>query len=308
MNEYLDLARMGKNEWWRYLVAVITILFSWQIVGSVPSFLLILWTMLDGNPATNVTQEATFKGIPVTVSFVAFMLASWAFLAGIFLAIRLIHRRKFLSLVTPLPRLDWKRLFQGFFVWFVLAAMAAWVESLFHPGRYVFTFDLRAYIPFAFLALILLPIQTSAEELFFRGYLLQGLGLRFRNIWMLSGTSGIVFMLPHLLNPEARSNFILMGLYYFCIGATMALITLKDGRLELALGLHAANNLFTGLFANTVVTVLPTPSMFTVMELDVVYSVTASLIMNMIFVLIFIGPLRRKSSPSKIEQSTIGGS
>jgi hypothetical protein len=308
MNDYLDLARLGRNEWWRYLVAVITILFAWQIVGSGPSLILILWTMLDGNPATSVTPEATFTGIPVTVSFVAFMLASWAFLAGIFLAIRFIHLRKFLSLVTPLRKLDWKRLFQGFVVWFVLAAMVAIVESLFHPGRYVLTLDLGAYIPFVLLAVILLPIQTSAEELFFRGYLLQTLGLRIRNIWILSAISGIVFMLPHLLNPEARLNFILMGLYYFCIGATMAFITLKDGRLELALGLHAANNLFTGMFANTVVTVLPTPSMFTVMELDVVYSVTASIVMNLIFLMIFIGPMRGKTSKSESEQSIQTGS
>ncbi len=207
MNDYLDLARLGKNEWWRYLLAVITILFAWQIVGSGPSLILILWTMLDGNPATSVTPEATFTGIPVTISFVAFMLASWAFLAGIFLAIRFIHSRKFLSLVTPLRRLDWKRLFQGFVVWFVLAAMAAIVESLLHPGRYVLTLDLGAYIPFVLLAVILLPIQTSAEELFFRGYLLQSLGMRIRNIWILSAISGIVFMLPHLLNPEAKLKF-----------------------------------------------------------------------------------------------------
>ncbi len=81
----------------------------------------------------------------------------------------------------------------------------------------------------------------------------------------------------------------------------MAFITLRDGRLELALGLHAANNLFTGLFANTVVTVLPTPSMFTVMDLDVVYSVTASIVMNLIFILIFIVPIRGKSSTSGTE-------
>jgi hypothetical protein len=65
--------------------------------------------------------------------------------------------------------------------------------------------------------------------------------------------------------------------------------------LELALGMHAANNLFTALFANAVVTVMPTPSLFTVMEMDVVYSVVSSLMIILVFVLIFIGPLRRKS-------------
>jgi uncharacterized protein len=302
MDEYLDLARLGKNDWWRFVLAVLTILFAWQLVGAAPTIFLLVWVMLDGNPATVVNPDATFGGISVNISFVAFMLASWAFVAGIFLAVRFIHGRRFLTLVTPARRLDWKRLFQGFGIWFGLAVLVAVVESLLYPGRYAWTLDLRAYIPFIFLALILIPIQTSAEELFFRGYLLQGFGLRIRNIWILSAISGFLFMLPHFLNPEAKQNFWLMGLYYFSIGAAMAYVSLWDGRLELALGMHAANNLFTALFANAVVTVMPTPSMFTVMEMDVVYSVVSSLVVIVLFVLIFIGPLRRKSPlPEPVE-------
>jgi hypothetical protein len=161
------------------------------------------------------------------------------------------------------------------------------VEALLYPGRYVFSLDPVRYLVFIILALVLIPIQTSAEELFFRGYILQGFGLRLRNIYILSAISGLLFMLPHLLNPEAKLNFLLMGLTYFSIGAVLAYITLRDGRLELALGLHAANNLFTALLANAVVTVLPTPALFTVMELDVVYSTVATLIALLLFVLVF---------------------
>jgi membrane protease YdiL (CAAX protease family) len=294
MNEYLDLARLGKINWWRCILAILAILVAWQLVGAAPTVLLILWVMFDGNPATLLTSEGTFSGVNVNISFLAMMLASLAFLAGIYLAVRFIHQRRFLSLVTPAHSLNWKRLMQGFSIWFILAALMGVVENLFYPERYVLTLDIPRFLPFVFLALILIPVQTSAEELFFRGYLLQGFGLRFRNIWVLSAISGLIFMLPHLLNPEAKIDYFLMSIYYFSIGAAMAYITLRDGQLELALGMHAANNLFTALFANTVVTVLPTPSLFTVMELDVVYSVVASMISITFFVLIFIGPLRRK--------------
>ncbi len=160
-------------------------------------------------------------------------------------------------------------------------------EALLHPGRYTLTMDIPHYIPFIFMALILTPIQTSAEELFFRGYLLQAFGLRLRNIWMLSILSGLIFMAPHLLNPEARVDYFLMGAYYFLIGAVLAFVTLRDGQLELALGLHAANNLFTALFVNSTITVLPTPSLFTVGTLDPVYSVIAATIGLALFMLIF---------------------
>jgi membrane protease YdiL (CAAX protease family) len=269
------------------------ILFLWQIIGALPSVFLLIWVLADGNPQTGVSPAGQFVGVEPILSFAVVMLASVLFLLGIFLAIRLIHRRPFLTLITPARAIDWRRFFQGFAVWFALAAMMSLVEAVLYPDRYVLTLDLHRFIPFAFLALILIPIQTSAEELFFRAYILQGVGLRLRNIWILSAISGFLFMVPHLLNPEARTSYGLMGFYYFFIGAVMAYITLRDGRLELALGLHAANNLFSALFANYTVTVMPTPSLFTVNSLDAVYSVSTAVIGLITFVLIFVGPLRR---------------
>lgn len=287
MNAYLDLARQGKTGWRRFVLAVALILFMWQILGALPSIFLLIWLLADGNPQTGTSPSGQFMGIEPILSFAVPMLASVLFLIGIFLAIRLIHQRLFKTLITSARAVAWGRFFQGFTVWFILSGLMSLVEALLYPGRYIWTLDLRRYIPFAFLALVLIPIQTSAEELFFRGYILQGVGLRLRNIWILSAISGFLFMVPHFLNPEARLNYGMMGFYYFFIGAVMAYVTLRDGRLELALGLHAANNLFSALFANYVVTVMPTPSLFTVNTLDVVYSVSAAVIGLIVFVLVF---------------------
>ena len=294
MDAYLDLARQGKNNWQRFVLAVALILFLWQFFGALPSVFLFIWVSADGNPATGISSSGQFVGLEPALSFTMTMLSSVFFLIGLFLAIRFIHRRPFLTLITPARTVAWGRFFQGFTLWFVLSGLMALVEAYLHPGRYAWTLDLRRYIPFVFLALFLIPIQTSAEELFFRGYVLQGVGLRLRNIWVLSAFSGFLFMTPHLLNPEARVNYGLLGFYYFFIGAVMAYVTLRDGRLELAMGLHAANNLFSALFANYTVTVMPTPSMFTVNSLDAVYSVLAATIGLIVFVLVFIGPLRRQ--------------
>jgi membrane protease YdiL (CAAX protease family) len=287
VNAYLDLARQGKTGWRRFVLAVALILFMWQILGALPSIFLLIWLLADGNPQTGTSPSGQFMGIEPILSFAVPMLASVLFLIGIFLAIRLIHQRPFKTLITSARAVAWGRFFQGFTVWFILSGLMSLVEALLYPGRYIWTLDLRRYIPFAFLALVLIPIQTSAEELFFRGYILQGVGLRLRNIWILSAISGFLFMVPHFLNPEARLNYGMMGFYYFFIGAVMAYVTLRDGRLELALGLHAANNLFSALFANYVVTVMPTPSLFTVNTLDVVYSVSAAVIGLIVFVLVF---------------------
>jgi len=293
MQVYLDLAHAGKNDWWRFVLAGLLILFMWQILGALPGAALFIWVMVrDGLRAGSAAG-----GLPgTTTGFVALMLASVFFVCGIYLAMRFIHRRPFRTLVTPGRSIAWGRLFQGFGVWFALAALMSVFEAILFPGRYVWTLDLRRFLPFVFLALIFVPIQTSAEELFFRGYILQGVGLRLRNIWVLSAISGLLFGLPHLLNPEASVNYPLLFLYYFAFGFSLACITLQDGRLELALGAHAANNLFSSIFANYTITVLPTPSLFTITVLDALYSVPAALIGMVIFVWAFAGPLRGKKA------------
>lgn len=298
MNTYLDLVHQGRNDWWRYVSAVLLILCMWQILGAIPSIFLLILAMANGNSLGNI-GTGSLPGVDPVVSFVVLMLASVFFVLGMYLAVRFIHRRPFRTLITPARSIAWGRLLQGFGVWFVLAGLTSVLEALLYPGRYVWTPDLRHFIPFVFLALILVPIQTSTEELFFRGYILQGIGLRVRSIWALSVISGVLFMVPHFLNPEVSVNYALMGLYYFSMGAFLAYITLRDGRLELALGIHAANNLFSAVFANYTVTVMPSPSLFTVTVLDATYSVPAALIGMAIFVFLLIGPLRLKSTAEK---------
>ncbi len=295
MNTYLDLVHQGKNDWWRYVLAVLLILCMWQILGPLPSVFLLVWTMTS-NSSPSIAGAGNPPGADPLVSFGVLMLASVFFVLGVYLAARFIHHRPFRTLITPARSIAWGRLLQGFGVWFVLVGLISGLEAVLYPGRYVWAPDLRHFIPFVFLALTLIPIQTSAEEFFFRGYILQGVGLRVRNIWTLSVISGVLFMIPHMLNPEASVNYALMGLYYFSMGAFLAYLTLRDGRLELALGVHAANNLFSALFANHTVTVMPSPSLFTVTLLDAVYSVPAALIGMVIFALLFIGPLRLKSA------------
>jgi membrane protease YdiL (CAAX protease family) len=136
-------------------------------------------------------------------------------------------------------------------------------------------------------ALILIPLQTSAEELFFRGYLLQWMGLRLKNKWLLSLLNGVLFFLPHVANPEMAVDSLLIGLGYFVFGFFLALITLQDDGMELALGIHAANNLFAAIFANYTITALPSPALFTIQTLDPAYGLISLVIGATVFYIVF---------------------
>jgi membrane protease YdiL (CAAX protease family) len=291
MSNYLEIARHGKNDWWRYLISFPAILATWFIVGSIPVLLLMAYVSMDGDPGTNFSGTG-FNGVPVIPEFLVTMSSFIPFLVAILLAVRFIHGRPLKTLVTSKTHIRWKRVFMGAGAWLFIAALLSIIESFLYPGRYVLTLQPVTLLVFAILALILIPIQTSAEEFFFRGYLLQWMGLRLKNLWLLSLLNGALFFLPHAANPEMATSSILIGLAYFVMGFFFALITLQDHGMELALGMHAANNLFAALFANYTVTALPSPSLFTVQTIDPVYSLVSLVVGMAVFYAIFFYPTR----------------
>jgi membrane protease YdiL (CAAX protease family) len=253
------------------------------------------YVSMDGDPATKFSATG-FTGVPVILEFLVTMASFLPFLVGTLLAVRLIHVRPLKTLVTGERQIRWRRVFAGAGVWLVIAALVSVVEAFLYPGRYVLTFQPVTLLLFALLALLLIPIQTSAEEFFFRGYLLQWMGLRLKNRWLLSLLNGLLFFLPHAANPEMAADSVLVGLSYFVMGFFLSLITLQDNGIELALGMHAANNLFAALFANYSITALPSPSLFTIQTLDPVYSLIALVLGLVVFYLVFFRTIRTETA------------
>ncbi|WGZ95443.1 MAG: type II CAAX endopeptidase family protein [Candidatus Thiothrix putei] len=244
---YLDLVKLGKNHWWRYVLGVLLIVLMWQGLGLLPTVALAIWVELDQNDTTLFnTETLLFEGLPMEVIFADFMGMFLFLWLGVFLVVCFLHNRPFWSLFTPLQRLSWRRVLHGAVVfaaiYLAVGVIMEWlfptpakdIEYVLQPGKFL------AFLP---LALLLIPIQTSAEELLFRGYFMQGLGL-IMNRWGVALVSSVLFALPHLLNPEVSdANLWIAFLPYWIIGLLLALITLRDGTLELALGVHASNNL-----------------------------------------------------------------
>jgi len=96
-------------------------------------------------------------------------------------------------------------------------------------------------------AVPLILIQTSAEELIFRGYLQQQLAARFnsRFFWMI--LPSMLFASLHW-DPAMGSNAWLVVAVTFGLALIAADLTEKTGSLGAAMGLHFANNLFALLF------------------------------------------------------------
>ncbi|MBM3357940.1 MAG: CPBP family intramembrane metalloprotease [Betaproteobacteria bacterium] len=256
---YLDLALQGRNHWWRYALGAFTIAGSWLVLGLLPFFIL----------ARAGFTDPVFDYIGVNLSI--FMM-----LGGLGVTVKWIHGRPLMSLVTPFARFDWGRAAYGAAIWAAIAAVIVVSEHLLFPGRYYLSFNPERFFLFFVLVLALTPIQCVTEEMVFRGYLMQGLGRLTRHPALIAIAGSLVFTVPHLMNPEVHDHGVLvMAANYFAIGLLLATITLRDGRLELAIGVHTANNVLLALVANYEGSALMTESIFTARSLDPWYSLGA---------------------------------
>ena len=300
---YLDIARQGRNSWWRYLLGILFILFFWQIVGSFVAIICACLIILVSDPLAQrelgspelqrqlQDQFQVFWKTPSVGAYITVNIPSIFFCLAIFLVVAWLHRRSFRTLISADDSVNFNRLLRGFFVWFLVSVIPFPVDYFLNSQNYVFSFNPDQWFLLLPIALVLTPIQTSAEEFFFRGYLLQGLGLITRHRFVLIFVSSILFAVPHFYNPEMQRGPVWIALGYLAFGVFLTLITLKDNRLELALGVHAANNLQVLIF-NTKDSVLPAPSIWVVNDPgDPRLGLVVLLVQSAIFYYVFFGSI-----------------
>ena len=273
MDQFIDLAKLGKNNWWRYVLGVVLILGT-------PVALAIIVDMLYADIGYRI-----FGLNNVIITFVEVGGFNAFLIIGVLLAVRVIHSRPFLTLITPHQFVDWKKFAKSFGLFFGLVALVTLVDYLLNPSTYEYRLKPEQFLVFAPIALILTPIQTTAEELLFRGYLLQTMALLTRNRAVLVLASGVLFMLPHLANPEMTAGFWPMAFYYFLVGGILTIITLRSNSLEMAMGIHAAINLFAVLIVNYASSALETESIFYCTELDPVFTIISFAVIALVFYL-----------------------
>jgi CAAX protease family protein len=102
--------------------------------------------------------------------------------------------------------------------------------------------DPRTWLAILPLALVGILIQTGAEELVFRGYMMQQLAARFRSplIWMV--VPSVLFGLVHYAPAMSGGNALMLVAGATLFGLFAADLTAVSGSLGAAWGFHFANN------------------------------------------------------------------
>jgi len=214
----------------------------------------------------------------------------FAFAVGLFVfigLIRLFHNgRTYKETINGTKKIRWNRVWVGVWTWGAIMAIAASVDVLVNPENFVFQFDAARFIPLIFIVLLLIPLQTTFEEITFRGYFAQGLAGLTRSRWVAFLVPSIVFGLIHAGNPEvAEFGFWVVMPKYIIGGLVYGLISTLDDGIELAIGAHAIHNIFLCLFFTHSASALRTYALFEIQEVDMgIRSILVSLAFSTIFV------------------------
>ena len=256
--KYLEQTTTENKRFVDYIKGSLIFIF-FNFLGQIPlSLYIISQSDLVGE---FTSHQDLFSKLPSNLTLFLILLPFAVVLPFIYLVVTRLHQRSFISLITPRDRVDYNKILFSFFLWGTVSALMVIFDYMMSPEDYVWNFKPLTFLILLFVSVVMIPLQTSMEELIFRGYLMQGFGVLFKNRLMPLLITSILFGLLHIWNPEIDKLGIHLIWYYIGTGLFLGVITLMDEGLELALGFHAANNLVTALLVTASWTAFQTESL-----------------------------------------------
>jgi len=277
---YVELGQKGDNRWYKYFITIILSIIGLQITG-IP--LLLYLTFKNGQMSNNIMED--ISGDPIALALTLFSFVGGSIM--IFVAYRHVHYKKIKDLITARKQIDFKRIIFSFTLWGALTIISTLISVVGDKSASIeFQFNATSFFELVIVGLIFFPLQISFEEFAFRGFLMQWCGNIFKNNWAALFITSISFGLMHLSNPEIATFGVMLALpQYIIMGLILGIITIMDNGLELALGLHFANNFFASILITAKGTALQTPALFIDNNpSSSIYDILGSIIFGAIFI------------------------
>ena len=270
---FLESAFKPKVSFWYYFLVLVLVYLVMNMIGAIPLTGVILFKIFQNVPAMEDIQtfsdnmkhfsNPAYWGISLNLFLVLMLFPFITGLIALLLFIKPFNKRHFLTIINGTKKIRWSRMVWGAGVWLAITIVYLIIDYSLNPDNFKFQFELSSFLPLFFITVLMIPIQTSCEELAFRGYFAQGVAGATGSRWLALVIPSVCFGLSHSLNPEVSAHgFGLMMSQYILIGLLFGLISILDDGIELALGMHAVNNMFLSLFVTNSDSVLQTPAVF----------------------------------------------
>lgn len=242
---YLDFWKNGRFGAENVLATILLIIVAY-LLGSSFLFIDLRLNFPDFSSARNFDIKELSSLMGKNRLFLLMMLPFSLVFFTLLICLTKIHKLPLLAVFTSRKTFDWKRFFIAFTWWSFMVVAFTGIELLLHKNFHL-VFNAQKFFTLFLLSIILLPLQTSSEELIFRGYILQGIKSLTGSILTPILVSGFMFGMMHIANPEIAKIGYHILIYYITVGVVLGAIVYYDSGLELSLGFHAANNLITAL-------------------------------------------------------------
>ena len=173
-------------------------------------------------------------------SVIANLLVFALLTASLALTLKVLHQRSLMSLIGPWPgaMFQFRRVLVGLAILYAATLLLPMPDEITPTANLPFG-QWIMYLP---LTLVALLIQTSAEELAFRGYIQSQLAARFPNpvIWIM--LPSLLFGIVHYDPSLPTQNALIVVLWATLFGMAAADLTARSGTLGPAVALHVVNN------------------------------------------------------------------
>jgi len=281
-SSFLGNSSIGKNNWWIWVAFTIIFIVVWQVIGSFPLVGLCgILNIVKLGTYTCDLETLVIAGNSKAPNFLMMHITFIVGAASFYIFLKLLHGKTLLLVLTERVRFDYKRSLFALTVFTLFGGISLVANLMSGSSDLKIRGDVTDLLVIAIMALVLVPIQAGLEEAFFRGYLIQGFSLLFKSRLAILIITSLIFASLHLMNPEPWSYGILpYAVSVFLVGLFMGLITLVDGGVELAVGVHIANNLWVHLVVGLEKSVIPSSSLFIAdhQSLELISTVVPSLI------------------------------
>ena len=260
---FIEQAYKGKNEWWLYALGFIIIFTFWQVIGVIPFIATIIANSPDLTTAMS-SLEGNFTELGINKNLLLFMIL----ISGVFgffavkYVVQLLHKRSFISVITSRKKVDWNRIIFAFGLIFIIQVASILFMIYGSENELEWNFKLVPFLILLVISFLLFPFQTASEELIFRGYLMQGTGMLTKSRLAALVITSVVFGMMHVVNPEVAALGWTVMIFYIGTGLLYGIATLMDDGMELALGMHAANNISASIFITASWTVMQTDALY----------------------------------------------
>jgi len=238
------------------------------IIAFVLMYVLSLPALIYGNGSSLHSLES---GMDLNLQLLLNCLPFLGITGSIFISIKFIHKSLFRSIISYNDTFDFGRLSFGFLIWGIIHLIAFILDYYYVTGPDFFTYNglSNSFYVGVVVSVLILTLQSSAEEFLCRGYLMQAMGFVFKYRWIPIVIMGLFFGFLHSSNFEVDVyGKEIMMLHYCSVGVFLSIIVVLDNRIELALGFHAVNNILASILVNFEGSSLKSNALFTIGKVD----------------------------------------